>query len=565
MDPNPASPFTPTDFYAQAGLTYNPEDQADDQVEATAEDQTEATTDADVNETTEALEAEAVTETAEAVEAVEDDAPPFDVEDDVEDDDTSDDTSDVEAEDETNILVSFEINPSVLQTAIKKVQSYVKQPSGILYFAVSNDDTSDLYDDNMIAPSAGKGRLLIGAQGGGRNVNFVDVPLESATGEGIFLMNEGDKLLNWAGACSQNVTIDAERDEANKLYLHLHHGEDYNRLPVHLFYFDDELDVHFPGGLDRFETPTDMIGSSELSAMLQRAEKVAPSGSERTGDLMFVAESSDEDTFANGGGYVEFVTAVRSDGSTTATVQKVRYNTEYDFSWNVASEYLKALSEASRIDGATYAFDNGTRVETDDEGNEQTVELGGAFQIAYAQPVSKSDDRLLYVHRQLAVDADNEPLKLWVQSDAGDTFLFEHEDCRVFATVPTGSFAEATKRIWAVNPSAMVTVELSADDEGNPTLSLLSGDALNRDRNIVSATHGDSTIESYLFHPSSRQTLEAIAGESMMFQIRSFPNSRDDDSSGELSNVMLIVPLNDGDDPEVPKNDPDRYMLVSWH
>lgn len=540
-------PYAPPDFYAIAGKEYNQQAPPEDELEDPEDDE---------------VTAESLADTALA-EAILDEETTEPEASDVPWDETTDEEADEDTDEEIEEgVVSFTVDPVVLQGALKDVQGFMKHGTGVLYFVVSDDDESDVYSENMLAPSAGDGRLLLGAQGHGRNVTYVDVPVESVSGSGTFLMNEGDKLSSWAAACSQTVRIDAKRDENDKLSLHLRHGEDYNRLPVHLFYFDGELDVHFPGITEKYPQPTTLFGSSALAAMLQRAEKVAPSGGDRTGDLTFVSETSEDDTFAQGGGYVEFVTAVRAEGSTIATCQKVPFQTDFDFMWNVAPEYLKALSQAVRMDGATYEFDDGIR-ESEEEDGEQT-ELGAAFRIGYDRPVSKTDPRRIYVQRQLAVSESSSPLKLWVSSESGDSFLFEHDDCRLFASLPAREFSEATKRIWAVSPSAMVVAELSADEDGNNQLHLLSGDALNRDRNVVSATPGDSEVESYLFHPAIRQTMEAMLDSSSTFQIRSFPNTSEDET-GELPNVMLIVPLGDGDDPAVAKNNPDRYTLVSWH
>lgn len=482
-------------------------------------------------------------------------------------------TADTEEVD-TSIVASFEINASVLAGMLTSCRQYGTQLTGVTLIearnAVSTDVESEIYSPYAVVDSD-TSCLIVGAAGTGLNGNFVQVACPTVNTEGIFLINETDKLKNWASVCGTNMaSVSMKRDaEDDSLYLELGFSGNVNRLPIVLFYTEDDLENHFAPksndvvGEEFSVSTTDESNFADVAKLFNHAEKFNSGALGRAGDLMFTAESSSDYSFAPEQPVVEFVTSNTAEGSTVATVHRSTMpGLPVDLDWNISVEHLKAVSKAVRAGAeARFIYDDGVR----DDDEDTTVPR---LKTVTSEVLGKGDTAVTsYVSRVMQPATDQSPLKTWIESEVGDSLIFNRDNCKLFGTFNTDDFIDTTKRIWALSPSAIIRVTNSEDeDTGDRNIKLYSGSQSMPDVNTVIATAGESSISSMLFHGSIQSSLASLLEGYSHFQIRSFPNTEEENGESvesELANAMLIVPVENGK-PSENNNDPSRYMLVAW-
>jgi len=428
------------------------------------------------------------------------------------------------------LQAKFSASPQVFENALSQVRSEVKNPTDVFYMAVSDNEESDLYQDMMISPDAGDGRMVIGAQGEAANNAFDDVPVLSVEKEGELLFNQSDNLIGWASHCTKKITIEYHFDGSIRRVLLCRHGDGMVPFTIRLAHQEDDFEQYFISLGQRFENQELSYSEpKELNQMISRAGSHAPSGSGnvRTGDLLWKKDS------------VEFVTFRKGEQHSIATKQEAPIDVDLgSFEWEVSSEHLSILSSAL----------SGDHVEIGVE----EIEGRHLFKIAYQQ---ETGDDFSYCHRQLFVQRQEDPLKDWV--DSGDEELFGSEGCQLFATTTRDEFISAMKRVWELHPTTSIGVGRRRGD-GRDFLTIRR-DQVDAVNDQIPSTLGETGVEMYPMNPNALSILETLTQDERLFQILTYP------IEGEpIPNGYVIVPLTDEDNPSEKKTDPNTYMTITW-
>lgn len=439
---------------------------------------------------------------------------------------------------------SFQIDPESLAEGITEVQNDVPRAGNTknnkLYVAAIQE-TSPLATEQMIAPEAGRGRIVLGMVGIGHNHVFVDLPAIGVGQPGEFVCKRADSLKDWAQACTDVAELEYYVD-GNKFTLQLHHGEGQNRgakeMEVGTEQDPGRIEQVFPAKEHRFRHPTQDFQDEDVSEMLSMASDLAPSSSSghRPGDLVFFGEE------------VEFVTKEVETQHTVTTRQRVESDLPIsDLEWEVMPEHISVLQTALKEDSTTARF-------TDQVGAGDGKR--GVLQLEYSKEVGHASEDA-FVHRQLHIFREEEPLKSWITTGNEEDF-FGHQACKLFSTVVVRPLMQALSRVWAIEPTATIFAEPDASQTPSQ-LELQSGDPSDPDVEYIQATLGDSNVKEYIFDPHGVEKIETIASDHRMVKIASHPSAK-----GELPNGFVAIP-SDGDNPSGIPEDPDRYVIVKWN
>lgn len=448
--------------------------------------------------------------------------------------------------------VKFTANPAYVNSALKKVLSVHGDTETQFVAAIKTKD-SNLHMAHGISEELNDGVILFGAATDTGDYIITEIPAVEIEKEGLFLIREASNLASWTGEVKSNVTIEHIREEDDKTFLQLTHEKGNQKLPSLLYWTVEGWEDWFSAAAMRFDTPSESSTNAGLASMIARAEKIAPTGTAtstgRTGNIIW-----NKDT-------VEFATMTAADEHTLSASLKAEHKSDYQFNWDITVAQLKSLNAIHQINGGTYQIE--------ESGTEDDPFL--AFQMAYTIGLTKNGTDEMRVHQQLAIQKPERSIKVWIpEEQVDDSFIFESDECKLFASVPTKELINSLKQIWALNPNTMVKVEKGYDSDTNTILSLFSGRAEDPDVNEVSASHGDSNIDTYYLHPDVLGMLTSFLDGATSFQIRSFPaavqvSPGDEPVVQEIPNAYILVPLQDGDDPTEKKNDPDRYLIISWN
>jgi hypothetical protein len=438
---------------------------------------------------------------------------------------------------------SFQIDPEALAEGISAVQTDVPRAGNTKYnklYLAAIDGTTNLASEQMVAEEAGLGRVVLGMVGIGHNHVFFDLPAISVEEPGELVCKRADSLKEWAQACTDVAELEYHA-QGNKFALHLYHGEGRGRGSKKMEVTEQnpgKIRQAFPAKEHRFAPPKQDFSDEEVAEMLSMASDLAPSSSSghRPGDLIF------------DGGEAEFVTKEVETQHTVTTRQRVESDLPIEnLEWEVMPEHLSVLQSALKEKETTGRF-------TDRVGSEDGKK--GVLQLQYPKAVGHAGETG-YVHRQLHVFREEEPLKSWITTGKESDF-FDHPACKLFSTIVVRPLMQALSRTWAIEPTATITAEPESGEKANQ-LKLKSGDYKDPDVEYVQATLGESEIEEYVFDPHGIDKIEAISQGRRMIQIASHPSEK-----GELPNGFVAVPTG-GDNPTEIPSDPDRYVIVKWN
>lgn len=447
-----------------------------------------------------------------------------------------------------DVTAAFTVAPDILYAALKEALNGAKQSA--IYFAVSNDDTSDLWTSHMRGSLDDEeaGHLVIGAWIEGYDHTFVEIPVTDVTTSGQFLitMDKAHGMMQFARAARHaEVTIVHTDDGIDKrLVLRKDSGYDnHSNMAILMVYENDDLSEFFAPVDHRFDAPGLDFADSRYATILNRAATLANHAvdAEQRSMLFWSSEEVRHTTNAN------FDTIFLVANSRTE--METGLDTDEDeISWNVTSDVLKTIRGAAAMAGARYTI---TEVDGD---------LPAFFQVQYRQAAAKST---MLVQRQFQID-DTQSLQHVFTN--GQLF---HEHAKLFATVPSGPFFDALDSVMADQPNhAVVSVQIASTDAGIPTLELSTGDALDASKDVVQAAHGDSSLTEMVIYPDMIKPLKSVIGNAYTFQILTVPQSVEQSDGtllwSENERAMSIVPLTIDDAADQRVVTPDNYCTIFW-
>lgn len=437
--------------------------------------------------------------------------------------------------------VQFEILPSVFKDALKSVQEHLDVAKGNLFVAATESTESDRYEEHGCAVALfeeNRGpRVILGLEGSDPNYRFVEVPVASVSEPGEFVINQVDRLQQWASESETLTEITYER-EGNDMELRLDYDAGYDSIGVEPWHPED-ISVVFEAHQQRFTTPMASAHSEELAGMLGIASKISPGGSGRVGDLCFGEEE-------DGKVEVDFFTRQRIKKTVFSTNQRAETEVPISgFDWEVRSRHLSLLESVFGNQTATI----NTYLTEGPRGDDLRM-----VEAAYQKEIS--NDKVMYVHHQTAARRENPPIHNWT----GRSKLFAHDNCKVFCTSQATPLMQNLRKTWALK-QCMIEATMTEDQKGKPKLQLQTkenGSVV--DKKHINATPGESEIDRYLFNPKIQQTVEHVIGGAKFMQIRSFPTDEQ-----ELDNGYIALPVSEEkEDPTEPADDPDRYVVITW-